>query len=189
MEFTQTRPLYGIAAVSAALLLVGCSNAQPVGTHVYRVPAKHLIAKSSYPFFLPPPKDEGFIFILNPDAPRPEQRNVLVRERATVCAQAKGTPAHVNSTICTPHLVEWRGLPWVRRGDEASWTYSPEAASGSPAPFVSCFAMQMAGHPGLCRATLPADDLALTIDLNADELPQLERRYEQAVSALRTWEQ
>lgn len=160
-----------------------------MGNHRFRVPPEHLVPESTYPFFLPPPSEDGFIFLLNPTAARTEQHSVLVQKREIICARARGSKARVNSTICAPEQVEWRGHRWLRNGNETHWTYSPEMPSGSPAPFVSCFKITIPDHPGLCGAILPADDLALTISLNADELPALEGTYERAVSALRAWEE
>jgi hypothetical protein len=48
--------------------------------------------------------------------------------------------------------------------------------------------MEIQGHAGLCTAVLPFGDLALTIALNADEVPELEDRFDQAVSALTRWQ-
>lgn len=188
MEVTQmTEPAYTFAFTTAAFLLVGCSDMQQVGSHRYRVPAENLVSKSSYPFFLPPSSDDGFIFILNPGALLTEQHSVLVQERSTICSKAKGREVHVNSTVCAAHKVEWRRRRWLRNGDETFWTYSPETPSRSPAPFVSCHKMEITGHTGLCSATVGADDLVLTIGLNADDLPALDDIYEQSVSALRAW--
>jgi hypothetical protein len=174
--------------VLAVFLLGGCGDElERVGSHRFRVPAENLVPESARPFFLPPPREDGFIFLLNPSAPLAEQRSVLVQERSTICDRARGLKAYVNSTICAKEEVEWRGRGWLRSGDDTNWTYSPGTASGSPAPFVSCIKMTIPGHPGLCSATLPAEDLALTISLNADELPALEAAYNRAVSALRTW--
>ncbi len=186
----QTHPLCSYGLLLAALFLWGCSEeVERVGKHRFRVPPENLIPESERPFFLPEPEEDGFSFLLNPTAARTEQRSVLVQEREMICARARGLKARVNSTICAPEEVEWRGRRWLRNGNETHWTYSPEMPSGSPAPFVSCFKMTIPDHPGLCSATLPADDLALTINLNADELPALEATYERAVSALRIWEE
>ena len=177
-----------ITTLALALILVGCSDAQRVGKHEFLVDDANLVPKSSYPFFLPRSEDDGFIFILNPDAARTEQRSVLVEERDKICDRAKGAKAFVNSTICARQKVEWLGRRWVRSGDDTFWTYSPETPSSSPAPFISCFKMEIRGHPGLCHATVAAGDLVLTIGLNDDEVPALENTYRQTVSALKRWE-
>lgn len=172
----------------AVLTLGGCTEPERVGNHRFQVPAENLVPESDRPFFLPPAKEDGFIFTLDPTAALTGQRSVLVQELAMVCDRARGSKAHVNSTICAAQDVGWRGQRWLRHGDEIQWTYSPETPAGSPAPFVSCFKMTIPGHLGLCHATLAADDLALTISLNADEIPSLEAAYDSAVSALRSWE-
>ena len=184
----QTQSVYSAAAVTVAFLLVGCSDGPRVGVHQYRVPTDHLVSKSSYPFFLPALKYDGFIFVLNPSAPRTTQRTVQVQQRSAICARARGADAYVNSAICAPQTVEWKGGRWLKSGHETFWTYSPETPSGSRAPFVNCFALQMERHPGLCHATLPYNDLAVIISLNDDEMPALEDTYNQAVSSLRSWE-
>lgn len=171
-----------------AIILGGCNETERVGSHRFHVPSESLVPESDRPFFLPPAGEDGFIFKLNPTAALTEQRSVLVRELAMVCDRARGLKVHVNSTVCAAEDVSWRGRRWLKHGDETFWTFSPETPSGSPAPFVSCFNMEMPGHPGLCHATLAADDLALTISLNADELSSLEATYDSAVSKLRTWE-
>lgn len=179
---------YVFALVIATLLLASCSDIQRVGIHQYRVPADSLISQDSFPFFLPRSTADGFIFILNPDAARTEQRNILVQRRDTICARAKGRQAYVNATICAPQRIEWRGRRWRKSGDETFWTFSPEQPSGLPAPFISCYKLEIPGHPGQRQATLPAGDLALTIDLNADELPILEKRFDEAMAALKRWQ-
>lgn len=171
-----------------ALTLGGCTEPERAGNHRFQVPAENLVPESDRPFYLPPAKEDGFIFTLDPTATLTGQRSVLVQKLAMVCDRARGLKAHVNSTICAAQDVEWRGQRWLRHGDETQWTYSPETPGGSPAPFVSCFKMTIPGHPGLCQATLAADDLALTISLNADEIPSLEATYDSAVSALSSWE-
>lgn len=185
----QPRSVWSHRLLLVAIMLGGCSEVERVGTHRFKVPAENLVPESARPFFLPPATEDGFIFLLNPTASLAEQRSVLVQELAMVCDRARGLKAHVNSTICATEEVAWKGRRWLRNGDETRWTYSPETPSGSPPPFVSCFKMTIPDHPGLCSATLAADDLALTISLNADELPSLEAAYESAVSALRTWEE
>jgi hypothetical protein len=184
----QTLSLGIYAAATTVLLLAGCANAQQrVAGHRFNVPAANLIPKSDYPFLLPKSQDEGFIFILNPQAELRQRRSVLVQERETVCARANGG-GHVSRTICGPRKIEWQNHGWVRKGDETFWTYSPDTPSGVDAPFVSCHRMQIEGHPGLCNATLVLGDLVLTISLDDDELPALEDTYENAASLLRLWE-
>ncbi|MFM6931201.1 MAG: hypothetical protein ACKOUT_03030 [Novosphingobium sp.] len=170
-----------------ALLIGGCSDGQRIGKYRYDVPTSYLVPNSSYPFFLPRSDDDGFIFILNPNARLPEQNSVLVEDRNSVCTRAKGGPAYVNSTICAPLEVEWKNRRWVRSGDETFWTYSPETRTGVPAPYVSCFKMQITGHPGLCHATLAHGDLAITIGFKDDELPALQSKYSQALAHLSEW--
>jgi hypothetical protein len=160
---------------------------QQVAGHLYDVPSANLISKSAYPFFLPESQDDGFIFILNPDAELRQQRTVLVQGRQAVCTRANGG-AYVSRTICGPNEVEWQGRGWVKKGDEMFWNYSPETPVGADAPFVTCHKMEIEGHPGLCTATLALGDLALTISLNDDELPELEATYQRAASLLRAWE-
>ena len=173
---------------TTVLLLSACANARhQVAGHRFNVPAVNLISKSDYPFFLPKSQDEGFIFILDPQAELREQRTVLVQEKQAVCARANGG-GYVSRTICGPRSIEWQGHGWVRSGDETFWTYSPDTPSGANAPFVSCHRMEIEGHSGLCKATLTLGDLVLTIGLNDDELPALAGIYESAASLLLSWE-
>lgn len=179
---------FSVVVGATALLSASCTNGQQqVSGHRYDVPVANLIPDSSYPFFLPRPTDDGFIFILNPKADLRQQRTVLVEDRATVCRRANGD-GNVSKTICGPNIIEWQGHEWLRRGDDTFWTYSPKTSSGANAPFVSCFKMEIEGHPGLCSATLDLDDLVLTIGLNDDELPALEATYQRAVLMLSSWE-
>ena len=48
--------------------------------------------------------------------------------------------------------------------------------------------MLIEGHSGLCKATLPLEDMVLTIGFDDDELPKLEALYQRAASMLRSWE-
>jgi hypothetical protein len=65
----RTFSAFSCAVGTTALLLAGCANAQQqVAGHRFNVPAANLISKGDYPFFLPMSQDEGFIFILNPQA-------------------------------------------------------------------------------------------------------------------------
>jgi hypothetical protein len=179
---------FSFAVGATAVLVAGCADAQQqVAGHLYNVPSANLISKSAYPFFLPKSQDDGFIFILNPEAELRQQRTVLVQEREAVCARANGA-GYVSRTICGPRQVKWKGHGWVRKGDETFWTYSPDTPSHPDAPFISCHSMEIKGHPGLCSATLTFDGLVLTIGLNDDELPGLETTYQRAVSMLRSWE-
>jgi len=189
MSAARQRPsVFSFVVGATALLLASCTNGQQqVSDHRYDVPVANLIAESSYPFFLPRSKGDGFIFVLNPTAELQEQTTVLVQDREEVCRQAQGG-GYVSKTICGPKKIEWRGRDWIRNGDDRSWTYSPNISSGQEAPFVSCFKMQIEGHSGLCSATLDLDDLVLTIGLDDDELPTLEATYQRAVSMLRSWE-
>lgn len=184
----RTLSPFSFVVGAAALLLAGCADAQQqVAGHLYNVPTANLISKSSYPFFLPKSQDDGFIFILNPEAELRQQRSVLVQEREAVCARANGA-GYVSRTICGPQQVAWKGLGWVRKGDETFWTYSPDTPRDADAPFISCHSMEVEGHPGRCSATLALDSLVLTIGLNDDELPRLEATYQRAASMLRSWE-
>ncbi len=185
-----SRPLstLTIAVGATALFLSGCANAQQqVASHLYDVPPANLVPKSDYPFFLPKSEDEGFIFNLNPEAELRQQRSVLVQNRESVCTRANGA-GYVSRTVCGPHEIEWQDHGWRRAGDDTWWTYSPDTPAGGKAPFVSCHKMQIEGHTGLCSATLGYGDLLLTISLNDDELPKLEKTYQRALSLLRSWE-
>lgn len=184
----RTLSAFGVAFGATALTLGGCANAQQqVAGHRYNVPPANLIPQSDYPFFLPKPEDEGFIFILNPQAELRQQRSVLVEDRESVCIRANGG-GYVSRTICGAQRVEWKGHGWRRKGDDTWWTYSPDTPAGVNAPFVSCHKMQIEGHSGLCSAVLDFGDLVLTISLNDEELPALEETYERAASLLRSWE-
>lgn len=189
MSTARGRPsAFSFLVGATALFLAGCTDGQQqVAGHRYDVPVANLIAANSNPFFLPKSKDDGFIFILNPQAALRQQRTVLVQDREGVCRRANGG-GYVSRTICGPNKVEWQGYEWLRNGDDTFWTYSPNTSSEANAPFVSCFKMQLEGHPGLCSATLGLDDLVLTIGLNDDELSALEATYQRAVSMLRSWE-
>ena len=183
----RTQSLLSYTVRATALLLAGCANAQQtVAGHRFDVPSANLISRSDYPFFLPETQDEGFIFILNPEAELRQRRTVLVQEREAVCARANGL-GYVSRTICGSQKVEWQGHNWVKKGDETFGTYSPDAPPGTDAPFVSCHRMQIQGHPGLCKATLALGDLVLTIGLDDDELPELEATYKRAASMLNSW--
>ncbi len=184
----RTQSIFIHVVWSTALLLAGCENGQQqVAGHRFDVPSANLFSKSDYPFFLPKSQDEGFIFVLNPEAKLRQQKSVLVEERVAVCTRANGGE-YVSRTICSPNEVEWQGRGWVKKGDEIFWTYSPETPVGADAPFIICHRMEIEGHPGLCKATLAIGDLALTIALNDDELPELEAAYQRAASMLRAWE-
>lgn len=185
----QKSPALIFAVGATAMLLVSCTNGQQqISGHRYDVPVANLIPGSSFPFFLPKPKDEGFIFVLNPETDLRQQIIVLVEGREDVCRRANGS-GYVSKTICAPKPIEWQGHEWIRNGDDTFWTYGPNASSGSHAPFVSCFKTGIEGHSGLCSAILGVDDLALTIKLDDDELPALEATYRKAVAMLRSWEQ
>ncbi|MEO1967746.1 MAG: hypothetical protein ABGW87_03400 [Sphingomonadaceae bacterium] len=172
---------------ATVLTLSGCANAQQdVASHHFEVPKANLIAESDYPFFLPKSGDDGFIFILNPTAELRRQSSVLVQSRDKACARANGR-GYVSQTICGSRDVEWRGQHWLKTGDDTFWTYSPSKSSG-PAPFVSCFKMEVDGHSGLCYGTFAFGDLVLTISLNDDELPSLEGIYDRATKMLQSWE-
>ena len=177
-----------VAVSATVLFLCGCANAQQqVAGHHYDVPPSNLVATSDYPFFLPKFDDDGFIFILNPDAHLRQQRSVLVESRDAVCARANGR-GYVSRTICRANRVEWKGGGWIKTGDDTFWTYSPDKPSATNASFVSCHKMEIEGHSGLCHATLPLDGLVLTISLDDDELPALDATYQRAVTMLRSWE-
>ena len=185
---TRTLSAFWIAVSATALLIGGCANAQQqVAGHRYDVPPANLVPKSDYPFFLPKSQNEGFIFDLNPEAKLRQQRSVLVQSRADVCARAKAG-GYVSRTVCGPQTTEWQGHGWRKTGDDTWWTYSPETSASVDAPFVSCHKMQIEGHPGLCKASLPSGDLLLTISLNDDELDTLEESFKRAVSLLGEWE-
>lgn len=188
MSAARTLSAFRIAFGTTAFLLSGCANAeQQVAGHQYDVSSAHLIPKSDYPFFLPKSQDEGFIFVLNPEAELPQQRSVLVQNRVTVCERANGK-GYVSRTVCSPKTVEWQGRGWRKTGDDTWWAYSPNTLAAADAPFVSCHKMQIEGHPGLCKASLPSGDLLLTISLNDDELHILGEMFQRAVSLLREWE-
>lgn len=173
-----------LAVGATALLLASCTNEQQrVSGHRYNVPVANLVPRSSTPFFLPKPKDEEFIFILNPADDLRQHILVLVEDRTELCRRANGG-GYVSKTICSPNTIEWQGHEWIKAGDDTYWTYSPNTSSGTHAPFVSCFK----GRSGLCSATLAVDDLALTINLKDDELPALETIYHKAVAMLHLWE-
>lgn len=184
----QKSSAFSFAVGAMALLLASCTNGQQqVSGHRYDVPVANLIPGSSFPFFLPKPKNEGFIFILNPEDDLRQRILVAVEGRTEVCRRANGS-GYVSKTICAPHPIEWQGHEWIRKGDDTFWTYSPNTSPGANAPFVSCFKIEIEGHSGLCSAILSVDDLALTIKLNDDELPALEATYQKAVAMLRSWE-
>lgn len=188
MSAARTLSAFRIAVGTTALLLGGCANAeQQVAGHRYGVSSAHLVPKSDYPFFLPKSQDEGFIFTLNPEAELRQQRSVLVQSRVNVCERANGS-GYVSRTVCGPQTVEWQGHGWRRTGDDTWWTYSPDPPAAVDAPFVSCHKMQIEGHPGLCKASLPSGDLLLTISLNDDELHKLGETFQRAVSLLKEWE-
>jgi hypothetical protein len=104
----RTLSAFSVAVGAAALTLGGCANAQQqVAGHRYNVPRANLIPKSDYPFFLPKSEEEGFIFILNPQARPRQQRRVLVQDREGVCRRANGG-GYVSRTICGAQRVEWK---------------------------------------------------------------------------------
>ncbi|MGU3455652.1 hypothetical protein ACLBV5_05000 [Brevundimonas sp. M1A4_2e] len=184
----QKSSAFSFAVGATALLLVSCTNGQhQVSGHRYDVPVAYLIPGSSFPFFLPEPKDEGFLFILNPEADLRRRILVVVEGRAEVCRRANGS-GYVSKTICSPKPIEWQGHEWLRNGDDTFWTYSPNTSSGANTPFISCFKMETEGRSGLCSATLGVDDLALTIKLKDDEIPALEATFQKAMAMLRSWE-
>ncbi|WP_215228027.1 hypothetical protein [Erythrobacter sp. 3-20A1M] len=188
MSAARTLSAFMVAVGTTAFLLGGCANAEEqVAGHRYDVSSAYLVPKSDYPFFLPKSQDEGFIFTLNPEAELRQQRSVLVQSRVDVCERANGS-GYVSRTVCGPQTVEWQGHGWRRTGDDTWWTYSPDTPAAVDAPFVSCHKMEIEGHPGLCKASLPSGDLLLTISLNDDELPKLRENFQRAVSLLRDWE-
>lgn len=184
----QKSSAFSFAIGATALLLAGCNNGhKKVSSHRYDVPVANIISGSSFPFFLPKIKDEGFIFILNPEDDIRQRIFVTVEGRSEVCRRANGS-GYVSKTICGPKPIEWQGHEWIRNGDDTFWTYSPNTSSGAHARFVSCFKMEIEGRSDICSAILGVDDLALTIKLNDDELPALEATYQKAVAMLRSWE-
>jgi hypothetical protein len=183
----KKRPVFCVAVGATALLLAGCGSAhQTVAGHRYNVPPSNMIFENHIPFFRPESENDGFIFVLNPEAEPSQQRTVVVEDLDGVCRRSNGG-GYVSRTICGAQKIEWKGRGWRRKGDDTFWTYNPDTPEGENAPFVSCHGMQIEGHSGLCSAVMDLDDLVLTINLNDDELPTLEEKYERAASLLRSW--
>ncbi len=176
--------------LTAAFSLAACNNVQNEGGFQFQVPEENLISKSDYPFFLAGwPDTDGFIFILNPEAPLQKHVSVVVSDREDVCANANETNAYVNTSACAPSSIDWRNGPLVRHGDASFWTYSVAAIpDDKPAIFVSCHAMSLEGHPGICTATLPFKSLVLSIGVDDDEVPNLDRVFDRTVTVLENWE-
>jgi hypothetical protein len=174
--------------LAIGMATAGCDGVQIVGDHRYAVPSTYLIPRSDYPFFLPrSKKNDGFIFDLDPNAAPPKRHSVVVEDRASICATARGTAAYIARSACTD--TPWRGKAWSRDGDGIFWNYSPSTSARKSAPFVSCFKMQISGHPGLCHATLPWKDHLLTIGLYDDEVPRIDQLYDRATALLTAWQQ
>ena len=171
-----------------ALLMSSCANVQhEVAGHRYNVPEASLIPTSAYPFFLPKTRGNAFIFYLNPQAEIRERRTVLVEGREEVCASANGG-GYVSRTICGQDQIRWQGFDWIKTGDEVFWTYSPDNPDSTDSPFIACHKMEIEGHSGMCSATVPLGDLVLTIGLDDDEVPELQKIYRRAAFLLRSWE-
>ena len=185
----STRKRSKFTVLVATFALAGCSNVQNVGGKQFDIPQKNLVAKSSYPFFLVGwPDQDGFIFILNPDDILQRQISVLVSNWVDVCANARGSTAFVNSSVCSKTATDWRKKPLKRAGDETFWTYGVvDPKTNERAIFVSCHKMEVKGHSGLCTATLPFENLVYSIGLSDSDVPNLSRFFDEATILLTKW--
>lgn len=174
-------------------LLGACSTSaeRRLEGRVFDIPKANDISDNDVPFFLPAlnPND-GFSFYLNPKATLPQRNLVHVASRQRLCARAAGTEALVNSTVCATRPISWRDRPLRKVSDGAFWIYDLPAEAGqkSPPSLVSCSAMGGGSRPGLCMASLPYDDLVVTVHFRDNQIGSLQALYDQSIARLRTWE-
>jgi hypothetical protein len=176
-----------LVATAAIATSFGCakSKAEQAGSHRFAVPEDYRIPESDRPFFLPRSENDGFTFILNPTAALPQQILVGVDTKANICGRAAGTKAYVNSTVCSAAPLHWRGRDLHRSGDAVFWNYA--LAGSGQAVLINC--SQVSGPAkGLCMASLPFEDLVLTLHINDAEVGRLTADYDAATGLLRAWE-
>lgn len=183
-----------IAALLMTASLVGACSAsaqRSLEGRVFDVPKENDISGSEVPFFLPAlDPNDGFSFDLNPEAALSERNLVGVASRKRMCARAAGTGALVNSTVCVSRPLSWRGRPLRKVSDGVFWTYKLPMENGekSPPVLINCFAMNGGSRTGLCTASLPYDNLVLTIHFRDNQVGSLQALYDQSVASLRKWE-
>jgi hypothetical protein len=181
------------ASLLAASLLCACSESveRKLEERVFDVPKANDISDSDAPFFLPAlDPNSGFSFYLNPNASLPERNLVAVASKRRMCARAVGTEALINSTVCAIRPISWRDRPLRKVSDGVFWTYDLPAEAGqksSPA-VVSCYAMAESSQRGLCMASLPYEDLVVTVHLRDDQVGSLQALFDQSVASLRSWQ-
>ena len=187
----RTISLYSVSFSLLALLACSEQVTRDIGGHKFQVPEANDVKGSDTPFFFPTPMaNEGFSFVLNPDAPLAGQILIAVARKADVCRRARGTQADVNSSICSPRPCQWRQSNLLKTGDEVFWQYRlPETlAEGAPV-VIRCTQNSKAAKTGLCTAVLPyREELTLTIHTTDEKVGSLAAIYDEAASKLTAWE-
>lgn len=187
----SSRSIAALILATSALYMCSAAPERKLEGHVFDIPELNDISDSAAPFFLPAVRsDDGFSFVLNPQASLPDQNLIEVTSKRLICAAAAGTEARVNATVCAARPLPWRDRRLQKRGDEVFWTYDLPAGPGqkSPPSLASCFAMAERSTPGLCTAVLPYGDLVLTVHFRDNQAASLQALYDQSVANLRDWE-
>lgn len=187
----SSRSIAALMLAASALCMCSAAPERKLEGHVFDIPEPNDVSNSDAPFFLPAQRsDDGFSFVLNPQASLPDQNLIAVASKRLICAAAAGTEARVNATVCAAGPLLWRDRRLQKRGDEVFWTYDLPAEPGqkSSPSLASCFAMAERSEPGLCTAALPYGDLVLTVHFRENQAASLQELYDRSVANLRDWE-
>lgn len=190
------------AVIMAGVLLMaisGCSKSDvktvAIDGHVFSVPKKYLI-QGTIPW-LPESQHDGLMFVINPEAPLPEQNSVLIQSTSITC-HPQTAPAYdqlasaceaaergFENEAAEPRLelekfYENKGDPW--------WTYrlKDPGGKGPGATVASCSAL--ANGNGLCHALSNYGGLVYTVSLRDSEIARLPAIRRKVHELLSSWE-
>lgn len=188
---------YANTSILLLLLLSGCTpgNIRKVSIdgHEFQVPKKNL-ARTSW---LHIGRNNGFLFVINPDAPLPRQISVLVQPIAAVCYPQNPPANNELATTCEAAKKGAKTEAWsdnfklekvVANKGDPWWIYRlKEPGMENPGKIIaSCSAM--ASGDGLCYSLNNYHNLIYNIGLNESELvhlPEIRKMIDQQLSS---WE-
>ena len=182
-----------VAVTAAAWAIDSEYRTVTINEHRFKVPVERLDVER--PFFLPPWEGRSISFVLNPQAPLPDQVSVLVERRQAKCAP-KGQNTPYLEPACEGHLV------WIGQNSGSSnslnkrqmfsdttflWNYVAETDAGEEVVVASCV-RHNPSMPALCSAVAPYGGAILEVGFSEDQIPELRSHVLRAQAQLQEWE-
>lgn len=168
-----------------AAVIAACSSSstetREIGGHRFKIPKDYLVDGTI--FYLPTSQNRGLRFILNPQAPLPQQHLVSIDPEAT-CPRMDTTKPADPSCRVVPIPLSLLEQEHIRRaGDDVWWEYRFEK-TGELVAFCSA----LADGDGLCTHHGLYDNLPYSLGLRDSQMGDLIRLRKRIEDKMAEWE-